>query len=344
MFGLSQMMTIVIFISFVFMLAFSTAFYAIIWRPANQARGLTDDKRFELRISSLTLFAQLIGGAIALPTLIWTVEKDRQTLKTQQIAAADSAYGDALKMAGANDQGNIFAGFTSLQRIVRTNPDFWPTVLALAVWKVRYEPAPDSTGHAYKPVASGEQGAIDLIASHTVLVDHAVASNALCAAYANNPDVVDLNGVYLAGARAINATGFAGAYLAGAWLYGFDFKGADLTCAHLDGAHAEDYRAFGVWPNDKLAHLPDWLEWQRYRFVINFSGAHLMHAQFHNAGLTGAIFTGSDVDGADFRGADLSRADFRGALHVSTAHFAGACQKDPPLFDSAVDPKVPFCK
>ena len=350
MLQLSNTMITVLIVSAVFITIFSGMFYCMIWQPANADTSLPADKRYELRIGALTLLAQLTAGAIALPTLIWTVGKDQTSLFTQETAAANTAYSDALSLVERSDQSAIFAGFTSMGRIAKANPDFWPTLLRLATWRMTNGEAPKrtSTSDPYTPIPSGNQGAIDLVAKHTVSTAQPVASPSPCASFVNNPDVVDLNGAYLAGGRANGATGFAGAYFMGATLFGVDFRGANLTCAHFDGAQASDWRANGygngTWPDDRYAHTPDWQDWRRYKFIIDFAGADLSNAKFHNAALEGAVFAGSDVENADFEGANLSRADFRGARHVSAAKFSGACVNDPAFFDSGADPKLPACK
>jgi uncharacterized protein YjbI with pentapeptide repeats len=294
---------------------------------------------------------QIGGGAALILSFTWTFLKDSETLTQSQATLEQTRQQNANQQFLASVQmlddekkpALAVAAIYSLDRIVAARSEYhMPTRdtlagLARATSATRQCDPQDRTPDSSDPV----KAAIRVLGLRDTRLD------------APNRQL-DLHDSALVRVSFRDAgTAFAGADFIGTVLFGADFRNAVLTNADFSGVCAGDYQAVGKkdWADGQRAEEPDWKDSQRYRYVVNFSGAHLEGARFGHANLAGAIFANEDIEaslgGNVFDHANLSRADFRLMKKRSAKELKellkGACGGEPILLPGDERWKVAEC-
>lgn len=270
--------------------------------------GISFDKekeRLKLEDDTRKTFAQIVGGALLLGSLIFTYN----TFRLQQEGQFTDRFTKAVTQIGDEKLEVRLGGLYSLERIAKDSPkDHWTVMEILSAYireraRKKKESVKNLVSNSNKTVndkvdetKDDEKIATDIQTALTIIGRRKIEQD-------SKTDKINLSETNLSGAN-LSGANLSGANLGGANLGGANLNEADLTGADLGAANLSYIQL-------KSADLTEAI-----LIAANLSGANLVEANLSQAILNGADLNGAILEktnlnkthlgGVNLKGADLS--------------------------------------
>lgn len=279
---------------------------------AGREKGITDDKRADIRTATRDTLLRAAGGVALLlgalgtvGTLVYTAQTARASQEAAEAAqnevnvAHDSqvtdSYATAIDQLSSSIRDERLGGIYALEHVMQESHQDQAAVVNVLADFIREH-------------SKSSNPSIDILAALTVIARRDPT-------WDTNP--VDLDGAHLDNAELPDShfyrANLSGTFMGGIQLPGADLRMADLGSADISGADLDKAILLG-------ANLNDGADLSGTTLV----GTNLQHANLTGADLTGADLHGANLLGADLRGADLRGADLRGALGLTREQLSKA--------------------
>jgi uncharacterized protein YjbI with pentapeptide repeats len=269
----------------------------------------------KFRDSLIKVPAQLIGGAIVVAPIAWTIVSGVLTLRQTADQTANEQFFNAAQLAVKSDEDLTTAANYAFQKLVLADPTYCTIVTRILTNQITKNTNKlDSQQNVSTQPHVGEN------ISAAVIVLGAIPP-------CTQDRKIRLTDQYLAGAHFGNSKYFQGADLRNTKLWGAYLGWASLNDAKFDGAGMADEDAVGGRPNLLQKEKNSNWKYDRYNFIVNFEHSTMHGASFLDTSVSGASFVDADLDGADFTDTNISRADFSGAQNLDKIVWKNSEQK-----------------
>lgn len=270
----------------------------------------------------------IIGAASLIVPFSWSLIKDNQATVVAHAQTDHAQYQEAVRMLGRSEATSTAVRISAIRSLeCLATPA--GKAFALPVFEVLLAFVRENASAARCAAGPNELPRVTADVQAALLVLGSTRMSQL-----EKRPALELGDLCLVGAS-FKGLALAYADFRRSWLGGADFRQAALYSSRFDQARAGGRRTFGEGRGGWEALIKSEPE-EKYRYIVNFSGADLSGARFTRAMLDGALFGGTEAGSApgvvpatklacvDMSGAELDGAVFASAEQLQTVKLAGA--------------------